>query len=159
MAFPRHTLPWDITALSAGRRLSLSLVWVGLSTGVIVRAYRWAILTFVDSPSWGVLLSTLVAGILLLCALVTVHLANFTVRTWKWRAPALGACVALGEAATSLLLIVVGQERLGRATATLADWPSMAAGALVSRVLVVSLYAMVLSAVVILLRKTVDEPV
>jgi hypothetical protein len=137
----------------------LSLVWVGVSTGVVVRAYRWAVLTLFDSPAWGVLLGTLVAGIVLLCALVTVHLANFTVRSWKWRAPALGACVAAGEAAASLALTVVGQERIGHATATLADWPAMAGGVAVSRVLVVSLYAMVLSAVVILLRKTADEPV
>ena len=153
MAFPRHTQQWSIAEVSTAHRLVLSLPWFGVTIGVVLRAYRWAALTFIPPSAGGVVLVSLVIGLALLCGLSTLHLANFTLRSWRGRAPALGAFIALGESAASLALIAIGQERLARATATLADWPGAALGILYSRVLVLSLYALALAAVVIVLRR------
>ena len=121
--------------------------------GVVLRAYRWAALTFIPASAGGLVLTALVVGLALLCGLSTLHLAHYTLRAWRGRAPALGACIAVGESAASLALIAVGQERLARATATFADWPEEAFGILYSRVLVVSLYALALAAVAVVLRR------
>lgn len=153
MAFPRHTQQWSVTELSGARRLAVSLPWFGMLIGVVLRAYRWAVLAFIPATSGALVLAALVVGLALLCGLSTLHLANYTLRAWRGRAPALGAFIAVGESAASLALIAVGQERYVRAAATFADWPGAAFGILYSRVLVVSLYALALAAVVIVLRR------
>lgn len=154
MAFPRHTKQWTIQELSAWRRLSVSRLGSGVAIGVIVRGYRWLMLTLFPSPSGALVLVLLVSGLALLCGLATLHLANFTLRSWRTRAPLLGVIIALGEAATSLVLVALGQERIGRVVATFGDWPSIAFGILYSRLIVVSLFALVLAAAVLVLRKT-----
>jgi hypothetical protein len=153
MVFPRHTQQWAKQELSAARRLSMSLPWFGVSAGVVVRAYRWAVLSLLSTQSGGLLLLLLVVGVALLCGLATLHLANFTLRSWRWRAPALGAFIGVGEGAASLLLTAVGQERLGTTVAAMSDWPDIVPGLLLSRVVVVSLFALVLAVVVVVLRK------
>jgi len=153
MAFPRHTQQWAIQELSALRRLSLSLPLFGVGAGVVVRAYRWACLSLISAQAGGVLLVLLVGGLALLCGLVTLHLANFTLRSWRWRAPALGAFIAVGESAASLVLTAMGLEPLGSTLAALSDWPAVALGVLYSRVIVVSLFALALAVVVVVLRR------
>jgi hypothetical protein len=153
MAFPRNTQQWSIHELSAWRRVALSLPWYGIAVGVVVRAYRWTVLAFVPASAGGLVLVSLVVGLALLCGLATLHLSHFTLRSWRLRAPLLGAFIALGESATSLVLTIAGQERLGRAAAALSDWPSVAFGVLYSRVVVVSLFALALAAAVIVVRK------
>ena len=156
-AFPRHSIAWKLEEKTTLRRVSLSLSWYGVGIGIVVRLYRWGILSFVVPATWGLILASISGGLILLCALSVGHLMNFTVRSWRWRAPALGAFITLGESATSLVLILVHQERMGRALATLSDWPREVRDILVTRVVAVSLFALVLAAVVLALRKTLPD--
>jgi hypothetical protein len=105
----------------------------------------------------GVILAEVAIGVALMCALTAGHLANFTLRSWRWRAPALGAFMALGESVAALCLTVLHMERLGRVEATLADWPASVFAILLTRVVIVSLFALILSVVVVALRKTVSN--
>jgi hypothetical protein len=156
VAFPVHTVEWKAEEQTALRRLSLSLPWFGFVSGVALHAYRWAALSAFAPRALGVILVEVALGVALMCALTAGHLANFTLRSWRWRAPALGGFIALGESVTGLLLTLLHQERLGRADATFADWPASVLTTLVTRVLIVSLFALILSVVVVALRKTVE---
>lgn len=154
--FPRHSIAWKIEELTAGRRLVLALPLFATGAGVVLRLYLWAALGAAAAWGWAVVLVVLIAGVAMLCGLATLHLANFTLRAWRWRAPAFGAYVALGEVATSLVLTLLGQERVRGVTATLADWVPTSLTTLVTRVVAVSLYALVLAAVVTALRRTIE---
>jgi hypothetical protein len=156
-AFPRHSIAWQLEHKTTWRRVSLSLPWYGFGTGVVLRMYRWFVLALLVPDGWAMLLGLIAGGVVLLCALSAGHLANFTLKSWRWRAPALGVFVALGEAVTSFGLTLVHQERMGRSIATMADWPSAALNALVTRVLIVSVFALVLSIMVLALRKVEAE--
>ena len=156
-AFPLHTIEWQAQQQTAWRRFTLSLPWFGFASGVVLHAYRWAALSALVPRQLGVILAEVAIGVALMCALTAGHLANFTLRSWKWRAPALGAFIALGECVTALFLTLLHMERLGRAEATLADWPASVLTILITRVVIVSLFALILSVVVAALRKTVER--
>jgi hypothetical protein len=156
-AFPLHTIEWKAQEQTAWRRFTLSLPWFGVASGVALHAYRWGALSTLVPRELSVVLAEVAIGVALLCALTAGHLANYTLRSWRWRAPALGAFIALGESATALVLTMLHLERLGRAEATLADWPASVLTILLTRVVVVSLFALILSVVVAALRKTVER--
>jgi len=149
--FPHETQELGSMEPAAFRRLSVSLLEIGLVTGVVLRLLRalahstsgWAYVT-----AWSALL-------LVLLLMATAHLANFTVRQWLWRAPAFGAVEAAGEMLASALLIALGREPLGTARARFADWPGLAASTVVTRTLAVSLWALLLAAVVVIVRRVV----
>lgn len=126
----------------------LPLPWYGTATGVVLHLYRCFVLAVIVPRGWGAVIGTLALGVVLLCAASAAHLANHAPHSWRWRAPALGAFIALGEALTSLVLIAAGAERIGRATAVWGDWPQLALSILLSRVLVVALFALVLAVMV-----------
>jgi hypothetical protein len=136
----------------------LSLPFYGVLVGILARGYRWLVLTVIAPVGLAGVLGTITIGLILLCGLAAVHLANFTLRSWRWRAPLLGAVIGLGEMAASLVLTGFGQERVGRAVATYADWPGSAVSVVASRAVVVSLFALVLAAVVVGLRKAGAGP-
>jgi hypothetical protein len=71
-------------------------------------------------------LTSLLAGTFFLFLMVTLHLGNFPVRHWVWRAPVFGFAVGAVESGASLLLISVGREPYGSGQAAFADWLSMA---------------------------------
>ena len=156
-AFPRHTIAWKIEHLTTLRRASLSLPLYGIGCGILMRAYRWGVLALIEPSGWGSILATIAIGVILLCALATGHLANFTLRSWRWRAPLLGALIGVGETIASLVLTLVDQERIGRTLATMADLPGTAVSAIGTRALVVSLFALALAAVVVGLRKAEEN--
>ena len=156
-AFPRHTIAWQIEHKTRLRRFSLSLPLYGVGCGILVRLYRWGVLTLATPEAWGAILVSIAVGVALMCALATGHLANFTLRSWRWRAPALGALIGAGEGIASLVLTLLHQERVGRSLATMTEWPGTALNAVVTRALIVSLFAAVLAVVVVGLRKTEEE--
>jgi hypothetical protein len=156
-AFPRHTIAWKIEHQTTLRRLSLSLPLYGIVCGFLLRAYRWGALALVAPSSWVSIVATIAIGVVLMCALATGHLANFTLRSWRWRAPALGALFGVGETIASLVLTLLHQERVGRTLATTADLPGTALTAIGTRALVVSLFAVALAAVVAGLRKAEEN--
>jgi hypothetical protein len=126
-------------------------------TGIVLRLYR--AVTAPHGPLWWYF-GALVVGILLLCAMATAHLANYTMKRWLWRAPLFALVEAAAESATSLLLIWLGREPSGTTRAEWSDWLPMAGDTLLTRELVVCLWALFLAGAVTIVRRTMlHEPV
>jgi hypothetical protein len=153
--FPRTTNEIRSDEPSAFRALTRSVIEMGLLTGIVIRLFRSLVLTH-GSNSWLYLGGMFALGAVFLFAMTTVHLANFPLRRWIWRAPTLGVLVATGEMATSLLLIVAGREPSGTVRAELADWPGMAVSALLFRVTAVCGWALLLAAAVTIARSALS---
>ena len=98
--FPRTTHEIGSDEASAFRALTRSAVEMGLLTGVVIRLLRSIVLTH-GSNNGLYLVGMFVVAAVFLFAMTTVHLANYPLRRWLWRAPTFGALVAAGEMATS----------------------------------------------------------
>lgn len=151
--FPKHTHDWHFEEPTVIRRLSRSLVEVAVFSGIVLRLYR-ALVTTPESATW-VWFLAFVGGLLFLCAMATLHLANFPLERWLWRAPLFAVVEAAAEAATSLALIGLRREPSGTARAEWSDWLPMAGGTLWTRVLIVCAWAAVLAAMIWLVRRTI----
>jgi hypothetical protein len=156
VAFPRKTVAMTAEQETRLGSLVRAIGWYGVAVGVAARLYRWFVLAVLVPRGTQQVVLELGVGAALICALSAVHLANYTLKRWVWRAPALGAFIALGESATSLVLAFAHQERLGRGVATVADWPNTALKILETRVGLVSVFALVLAGVVAILQKVVQ---
>lgn len=151
--FPRQTIEWRLEEPPAFRRLSLSLVAMALSTGVVLRLMR--ALTFtLGRDSWLYYGLAFVLGTLLLVGMTTAHLANFPVRAWSWRAPAFALAEVIGEMTTSVLLIALRYEPEGTARADFHDWPSMSVRALLQSELTICFWALSLAAAIISIQRS-----
>jgi hypothetical protein len=150
--FPRKTSDWRIQEPPTVRRLTFSLWVTALMAGVLVRLVRTAGLTFAGADDWGLIIGSISLSVVILVVLATVHLGNFPVRHWLWRAPLFGLVAGVGEAVTSAALVGAGLERIGSQPATWADWPSLAAYAVLWDILSICLFALVLAAAVQLVR-------
>ena len=151
--FPRTAVDWRLEEPAALRRLSLSLVLMAAATGVLLRLYRAALLTLAGDPGWLLVVASIAFGVAFLVGMATLHLGNFPLARWYWRAPLFGAVAAVAELATSLLLTLVGHEPLGSGRAGMRDWSEMLVFVLLTRTLAVVLFAAVLAAVVQLVRR------
>ena len=152
--FPKHAVQWHIEEPTVLRKLSLSLIEMAVLTGIVLRLYR-ALVTLHVSTSWILWGGSVAFGVLELCAMATVHLANYPLYRWLWRAPVFAAVEAVAEAATSLVLIAFGREPTGTARAEWTDWLPMALGTLALRTLEVCIWALILAAVVSIVRRTI----
>ena len=151
--FPRSTAEWKIEEPAALRRLTMSLIEMTLITGVTIRLLRAIALTYGGGESWLYLGGTFALGVTILFGMLAAHLANFTLRTWLWRAPAFAVGEWLFEMATSALLIAFRREPIGsRERAEFADLPAMAETTFMTRFSAVIAFALVLAAVVYLVR-------
>jgi hypothetical protein len=152
--FPRKTIAWEVVDdPTAIRRMSNSLVEMALITGVVLRLYRAYVYSH-GSPESGLWVgSTLVIGAVLLLVMLTVHLANYTVRHWWWRAPAFAALEAATEIIMSLALTAVGLEKMGSGTAEFSDWVSGAVMTLAWRVAGIIPFTILLAVVVTIVRR------
>lgn len=151
--FPRHTADWRLEEPAALRRLTMSLVEMTLITGVTLRLLRSIALTYGGGESWAYLGGTFALGVTILFGMLAAHLANFTLRTWIWRAPAFAVGEWIAEMATSALLIAFRREPIGsRERAEFADLPAMAETTFMLRFSAVVAFALVLAAVVYLVR-------
>ncbi|HEX6251303.1 MAG TPA: hypothetical protein VFZ56_07710 [Gemmatimonadaceae bacterium] len=133
--FPRTTEPyqrrvserdWHNHGPSAFRKLAFSLLDMALLTGVTLRVGRAALLSYAGDANSEVFLTSLLAGTFFLFLMATLHLGNFPVRHWVWRAPVFGLAVGAAEAGVSLLLISMGREPYGSGQAAFTDWLTMA---------------------------------
>jgi hypothetical protein len=150
--FPRHNIAWKVEEPAAFRALTLSVVESGLLAGVVLHLVHALALAYIPEGRW-VLFSLLDAVLFLaLFAVAAVHLANYPLRQWVWRAPLFATLAALGGAGTSLVLIAIHRERLGSARADWDDWPSMSALALAWNTVSVCVFALLLAVVVHLVR-------
>lgn len=151
--FPRHSVEWRLEEPQAFRRLSLSLFEMALLAGIVLRMLR--ALTFMHGrASWLFYGAAFAVGLLFLLGMTTAHLANWTLRSWLWRAPLFALVETVGEMATSLLLIAVGREPNGAVRAEFHDWPSMALRALLQSGLSICLWAALLAGVIVFVRRS-----
>ena len=146
--FPHVAVDWRLEEPAALRRLSLSLVLMAVATGVLLRLYRVALLSLAGEPGWVTIVAAVAVGVAFLVGMATLHLGNFPLARWYWRAPLFGALAAVAELATSLLLTLAGAERLGSARAVVRNWSEMVLFVLLTRTLLVVLFAALLAAVV-----------
>ena len=142
---------------AAFARLARSLFEMALVTGIIARLYRMMVLSQATTPSNAAI--ALGLGALFLLLMATLHLSRFPLRDWLWRAPVFGVVEGASEMLASLALIWVGREPIGsNAAAHLHDWPGMAASTIAWRLIIISLFSLLLALVVkwvrfVILRK------
>lgn len=140
-----HRRPDDAAAF---RRITLSVFETAIIAGVLLRVVRVIVNVHGGPFDWHAFLGKLIISPIILFGIATLHLANFPVRQWLWRAPAFAFIEGVSEAIMSALLIWAGREMYGRSLATMADWPSMAAGVLFWRMVAVVLFALLLGGIV-----------
>ena len=151
--FPRHTVEWPkFEEPAAFQRLTRSLVEMAIITGILFRLYRALLMTAGPASNWVFLGSAFAIGMLFLFGMATLHLGNFPLRHWVWRAPVFGAVEAITEALTSLGLILAHREPMGSERASLQHWPEIVGSTLVWRVGSVIIFALVLAGVVQFVR-------
>ena len=151
--FPQHSVEWKLEEPRAFRRLSLSLIEMALLTGVVLRLLR--ALTFTHGrASWLFYGAAFVVGLLILLGMTTAYLANWTLRSWLWRAPLFALVEVAGEMATSLLLIAFGREPEGAVRAEFHDWPSMALRAFLQSEVSICVWAALLAGVIVFVRRS-----
>jgi hypothetical protein len=151
--FPHTTVEWKkFDEPAAFRRFSMSLVEMALVTGVLFRLYRALAMT--TGPTRSVLYfgGTLALGVLFILGMATLHLGNFPLRHWLWRAPVFAAVEAAAESLTSLALILAHREPIGSERAHLRDWVGIAANTFLVRIVAVCIFALLLAAVVQFVR-------
>jgi hypothetical protein len=151
--FPQHSVEWKLEEPAAFRRLSLSLVEMALLTGIVLRLLR--ALTFTHGrASWLFYGAAFVVGLLILLGMTTAYLANWTLRSWVWRAPLFALVEVAGEMATSLVLIAIRREPEGAVRAEFHDWPSMALRAFLQSEVSICLWALLLAGVILFVRRS-----
>lgn len=151
--FPTTTGIWKLEEPPAFRRLSMSIVEMALLTGVVMRLVHSFAFTHGPSQSWLYVATVVALGLILLLGMATLHLGNYTLRHWVWRAPVFAAIEGATEALTSLGLIALHREPLGAARAQFSDWVGIAGSLLFWRIIGVSLFALLLAGVVQLVRR------
>jgi hypothetical protein len=155
--FPRHSVEWRLEEPQAFRRLSLSIVEMALLTGIVLRVLR--ALTFtLGRASWWFYGAAFVVWALILLGMATAYLANWTIRSWLWRAPLFALIETVGEMATSFVLIAMSREPEGAVRAEFHDWPSMALRALLQSQLSICIWAALLAGVIVFVRRSGMAP-
>lgn len=154
--FPVKTVAFKLDDTRAFRRLAFSIVEMAVVTGVVLRVYR-ALALSVAGTNAALLVLSFAIGFVVLFGMVTLHLGNFTIRRWAWRAPLFGFIEAAAESLTSLGLIAIHREPLGSARATFADWPGMVGSIFSWRVASIVLFALVLAGVIQMARMAMGE--
>jgi len=150
--FPRHTAEWKIEEPLAFRRFSMVIWEMALVTGVLYRLYRALAMTTGPTNNWLYFGATFVLGTLFVLGMATLHLGNYPLKQWLWRAPAFGALEAAAESLTSLLLIHLHREPIGSERAHLHDWVEIAANTFFWRIVAVAVFALVLAGIVQFVR-------
>ncbi|MBW8770179.1 MAG: hypothetical protein JF589_10515 [Gemmatimonadetes bacterium] len=137
--------------------MSLSIIEMALLTGIVLRVLR--ALTFtMGRASWLFYGAAFLVWTAILLGMTTAYLANWTIRSWLWRAPLFALIETAGEMGTSLLLIAMRREPEGRVRAEFHDWPSMALRALLQSELSICVWAALLACVIIFVRRSGMAP-
>ena len=152
--FPKNTVQWHFEEPTVIRKFSLSVTEMAVLTGITLRLYR-ALVNTHGSTSWLWLAGSIALPVLVVCAMATVHLANYPVHRWVFRAPLFALIEVAAESATSLVLIWFGREPTGSARAEWSDWLPMTWQTLWPRMLEVCGWALILAGVVSIVRRTI----
>lgn len=151
--FPRQTVAWKLEQPDAFRHASLSLPYMALLTGVPLRIWRAYALTHGAPDSWVWVGGTFLIGLVFLFLMVAIHLGNYTLRHWIWRAPVFALLESGTEIIMSLALTALGLEPLGAARAELSDWLTISLRTVVLRLVGIILFTTVLAVVVSIIRR------
>ena len=152
--FPKNTVQWHFEEPTVIRKFSLSVTEMAVLTGITLRLYR-ALVNTHGSTSWLWLAGSIALPVLVVCAMATVHLANYPMHRWVFRAPLFALIEVAAESATSLVLIWFGREPTGSARAEWSDWLPMTWQTLWPRMLEVCGWALILAGVVSVVRRTI----
>jgi hypothetical protein len=150
--FPHQTGTWKLEEPPAFRRLSMSILEMAVVTGIALRLYRALALTYSSGTNLIYAALMIAFGVVFLFGMTTLHLGNFTLRQWIWRAPVFSAIEAAAESLTALGLIFLGREPVGSGRRSLAEWPELTLGIFFWRFVGIVLFALLLSGVVQLVR-------
>lgn len=126
---------------------------MAIIAGVLLRVLHVISNAHGDHLDWHAFVGTFILVPVVLLALATVHLAQYPLPQWLWRAPAFALLESTVEALASLGLIYIGRERWGTGRAELSDWPAMAGGIFLTRFLMVATFALVLGLVAQFVRR------
>ena len=150
--FPHTTSSWKAYEPTLLRRILLSVLATAGITGVVVRLLRMLALTRPPGDSWLTIVGLLALAVVVFFGMATLHLGNFTLRRWLWRAPAFALLETAAEMATSAVLIAAAVEPLGSGRAHFRDWPALAMRTGLERLAALAVFALVLAGVVQLVR-------
>jgi hypothetical protein len=150
--FPRSTGSFPLSAPGSFRALSRNLVEMAAVVGVVARLGRSLVLGQDPAPGPLALTTVYVLGGALILGATALHLSNYSVRAWAWRAPAFVLVEVAAEMLVSLALTALGREPWGSTTAHLHDWPVIAARTMMFRALLVLPFILLLGAIVQLVR-------
>lgn len=150
---PSNTIAWKLEEPPPLRQVSLSLPYMALFTGVPLRLWRSYVLTHGAPDSWAWVGGTFLVGMVFLFLMLSIHLGNYTLRSWTWRAPSFALLEAGVEILMSLALTTFGLEPLGADRAELSDWLPTGIRTLIWRMLGIVLFSMVLAVVVSVMRR------
>lgn len=134
------------------RKVSLSLVLMAVLTGAGLRTYRTIVLQFGWSDSWLWVAGTFIAGAVFFFLMATLHIGNYPVRAWAWRAPLFALVESLTEIAVSLVLTLLGVEQIGSIAATLEDWQSTSIRIAFFRIVGLAIFTVLLALVSTVVR-------
>lgn len=134
------------------RRVSLSLPLMAVLAGAGLRSYRAIVLEFGWSASWVWIAGTFIGGAVFLFLMATLHLGNYPVRAWAWRAPLFALLEAGTEILVSLSLTMLGIERIGSIVATVEDWQSTSWRILWFRLIGIAVFTVLLALVSTVVR-------
>jgi hypothetical protein len=134
------------------RKVSLSLVLMAVLTGAGLRAYRTVVLQFGWSDSWLWIAGTFIAGAVFLFLMATLHIGNYPVRAWAWRAPLFALVESLTEILVSLGLTLLGIEQIGSIQATIEDWQNTSIRIAFFRVVGITVFTVLLALVSTVVR-------
>jgi hypothetical protein len=151
--FPRRSIAWTLEEPAAFRRLSLSLPQMALVTGLCLRLWRSYTFTHGAPDSYLWVGSTFLVGMTFLFLMLTLHIGNYTLRNWLWRAPLFAVLESGTEIVVSLALTTLGLEPLGAQMAEMSDWLPTAGRVLIVRVVGILLFTLVLAIVVSIVRR------
>lgn len=138
---------------TAWHRIAASLWEAALLTGIVVRVLHIIFSAHGQELDWHSFVGTFIVVPVVLLALSTIHLANYPLPQWLWRAPAFAVAEAIAESLTSLALVYAGRERWGTGRAELSDWPAMAGSILLTRFTMICLFTLVLAGVAQFVRR------
>src|SRR5690349_10006829 len=150
--FPNTTLEFKIEEPPAFRRFTMSIVEMAVVTGVLFRLYRALAMSLAPADNWIYFGGTFAVGVLFILGMATLHLGNFPLHRWLWRAPVFGLIEAGAESLTSLALIFAHREPMGSERAHPHDWFEIAGRTFLWRVAAVCLFALLLAGVVQFVR-------
>ncbi len=126
---------------------------MALISAVVVRVLHLVASTHGSELDWHSFVGTFVAVPVVLLTFATIHLSNYPLPQWLWRAPAFACIESVLEALASLGLIYAGRERWGTGRAEPGDWPAIAGQLFLSRIGMICLFALVLGGVAQFVRR------